>query len=62
MQPIIDPIEYQEVVGDAFDEEVGAFEEVFGSLEDLTELEAFDEIEDMDIDPAAFNASVDLND
>ena len=62
MQPFIDPIEYQEVVGDAFDEEVGAFEEVFGSLEDLSELEAFDEIEDTEIEPAALQTSISFND
>ncbi len=34
-----DQVEYQDVVGDAFDEEVGAFEEMFGSLDDIEALE-----------------------
>ena len=47
MLAFIDPIGDQEVVGDAFDEEVGAFEEMFGELEEMTELEELDEIENL---------------
>ena len=40
-----DPVEYQDVVGDAFDEEVGAFEEMFGSLDDIEALEEMTDFE-----------------
>ena len=41
-----DSIEYQEeeVVDDAFDEELGAFEKMFGALEDLSEIEELDDM------------------
>ncbi len=43
-----DPIEYQEVVGDAFDDEVGAFEQMFGALDELSEMDDIDEIENLE--------------
>ena len=43
-----DPIEYQEVVGDAFDNEVGAFEEMFGAFDELSEMDDIDEIENLE--------------
>ncbi|MFK7846297.1 MAG: hypothetical protein AB8G77_13450 [Rhodothermales bacterium] len=42
-----DSIEYQEVVGDAFDDEVGAFEEMFGALDEISEMDDIDEIESL---------------
>ena len=52
MISFIDPIGDQEVVGDAFDDEVGAFEEMFGDLEEMSELE---ELEDMENLESEFN-------
>ncbi len=48
MLQFIDPIEYQEVVGDAFDDEVGAFEDMFGELEDMSGLEDLEEIQNLE--------------
>ena len=43
-----DSIEYQEeVVDDAFDEEIGAFEQMFGALDDISEFEDLDEIKQL---------------
>ena len=52
----IDPVEEQDVAGDAFDEEVGAFEAMFGALEDLSALE------DLEAGLADLESAFDFND
>ena len=48
MLQLNDLIEHQDVVGDAFDEEVGAFEAMFGALEEMSEMEALEEMEGLE--------------
>lgn len=48
MLQLNDLIEHQDVVGDAFDDEVGAFEAMFGELDEMPELEALEEMEGLE--------------
>lgn len=51
MLPFIDEIEFPELSGDAFDDEVGAIEEMFGALEEMRE-EGLEELENLNTELA----------
>ena len=55
MLQIINPIGYQEVVGDDVDDEMDAFENTFGELEDLSDIEDIESEFEFDEEFDTFN-------